>query len=276
MAWAASRSSDRLGLPRQRLVRLVADDHAAAVPPGEVAPGQVDQRGDPVPAAEQVEQVQAEPGEPGQRPGDPRAPGAVARPRSGGRSSPWSPCRGSGTAASARRASGGRPARRRACPPASRAARAAATGSPGRARCRRSRRSGRCPGRAGRARRGAGRPCPGAGPSRRSDCGAATPAVHTVRSLGSSCPSPSTTQSGRTSRISVFSLMSTPRSTSCRLVYSRSFGWNGISSSGAISTSRTCTRAGSTSGKVARSTSLAQLAQRCPRARPRWRRRRPR
>src|ERR1700733_3009556 len=30
--------SDRLGLPRQRLVRLVAHDHAAAVPPGEVPP----------------------------------------------------------------------------------------------------------------------------------------------------------------------------------------------------------------------------------------------
>src|SRR3984957_6270799 len=33
---------DRLGFPRQRRVRLVADDHTASVPPGEVAPGQVD------------------------------------------------------------------------------------------------------------------------------------------------------------------------------------------------------------------------------------------
>src|ERR1700722_10360674 len=63
---------DRLRLPRQRLVRLVADDHAAAVPPGEVAPGQVDQRRDPVPAAEQIQQVQAEPGQPRERPGEPR------------------------------------------------------------------------------------------------------------------------------------------------------------------------------------------------------------
>ena len=55
---------------------------------------------------------------------------------------------------------------------------------------------------------------------------------------------------------SVFTRMSTPRSTSCRLVYSRSFGWNGISSSGAISTSRMCIRSGSTSGNVARSTVL--------------------
>ncbi len=54
----------------------------------------------------------------------------------------------------------------------------------------------------------------------------------------------------------VFSLMSTPRFTSCRLVYSRSLGLNGISSPDAISTSRMCSRAGSTSGKVARSTSL--------------------
>ena len=82
------------------------------------------------------------------------------------------------------------------------------------------------------------------------ECGPATPAAHTVRSVGRSCPSLSTTQSGRTSRISVFSLMSTPRATSCRLVYSRSFGWNGMTSSGAISMSRTWTRAGSTSGNV--------------------------
>ena len=33
-------------------------------------------------------------------------------------------------------------------------------------------------------------------------------------------------------------------------MYSRSFGWNGMTSSGAISMSRTWTRAGSTSGKV--------------------------
>src|SRR5579859_5651044 len=39
------RPGDRLGLTGQRRVRLVADDHAAAVPPGKVAPGQVDQRG---------------------------------------------------------------------------------------------------------------------------------------------------------------------------------------------------------------------------------------
>ena len=54
----------------------------------------------------------------------------------------------------------------------------------------------------------------------------------------------------------VFTLMSMPRPASCRLVYARSLGWNGISSSGAVSTSRICIRAGSTSGKVARSTSL--------------------
>src|SRR5277367_1783942 len=50
-------ASDRLRLPRQRRVRLIADDLAAAVTPGEVAPGQVDQRRDPVPAPEQVQQV---------------------------------------------------------------------------------------------------------------------------------------------------------------------------------------------------------------------------
>src|SRR6266699_1263322 len=44
---------------------LVADDHAAALAPGQVAPGQVDQRGDPVPVAEQPDQVQYQPGEPG-------------------------------------------------------------------------------------------------------------------------------------------------------------------------------------------------------------------
>src|ERR1700749_4640069 len=49
---------------------LVPHDHPAAVAPGDVPPGQVDQRGDPVPAAEQVHQVQGEPGEPGERPSD--------------------------------------------------------------------------------------------------------------------------------------------------------------------------------------------------------------
>ena len=48
--------------------------------------------------------------------------------------------------------------------------------------------------------------------------------------------------------------MSTSRRASCTRAYSRSLGWNGPSSDGAASTSRTCTRAGSTSGKVAPST----------------------
>ena len=52
----------------------------------------------------------------------------------------------------------------------------------------------------------------------------------------------------------VSSRTSTPRASSWALAYSRSFGWNGPSSCGAISTSRTCTRDGSTSGKVAAST----------------------
>ena len=52
----------------------------------------------------------------------------------------------------------------------------------------------------------------------------------------------------------VFSLMSTPRLSSCTRAYSRSFGWNPPSSAGDISISRTWTRAGSTSGKVAAST----------------------
>ena len=83
---------------------------------------------------------------------------------------------------------------------------------------------------------------------------AATPAAHTVRPLGRSSPSASSTWSAVTSAIRVFSLMSTPRLTSCVRAYSRSFSWNGPSSEGDISTSRTCTRDGSTSGKVAPST----------------------
>src|SRR5215470_5558589 len=42
--------------------QVVADEAAAAVPPGQVAPGQVDQGGDPVAAADQGDQVQREPG----------------------------------------------------------------------------------------------------------------------------------------------------------------------------------------------------------------------
>src|SRR6516164_4601731 len=57
------RLAGRLRLAR----RPVADDAAAGAPPGEVAPGQVDQRGDPVAPAEQGDQVQREPGEPGER-----------------------------------------------------------------------------------------------------------------------------------------------------------------------------------------------------------------
>ncbi len=60
---AGSRASGR----RRAHRRVVADDHRAAVAPGDVPPGQVDQRGDPVPAAQQVHQVQREPGQPGQR-----------------------------------------------------------------------------------------------------------------------------------------------------------------------------------------------------------------
>src|SRR5215472_9711189 len=43
--------------------RVVAD----AAPPGEVAPGQVDQGGDPVAAAKEGDRVQGKPGEPGGR-----------------------------------------------------------------------------------------------------------------------------------------------------------------------------------------------------------------
>src|SRR6266516_5950579 len=53
--------------------RVIADDDAPAVAPAHVAPGQVDQRGQPVAAAEQRDQVQAEPGQPGQRPAYPDA-----------------------------------------------------------------------------------------------------------------------------------------------------------------------------------------------------------
>jgi len=67
----------RVGLPRPRRAAARWARRRRSPPPpwppGDVPPGQVDQRRDPVPVAEQVDQVQAEPGEPGQRPGDPRA-----------------------------------------------------------------------------------------------------------------------------------------------------------------------------------------------------------
>src|SRR5262249_43446222 len=53
------------GDPSRSLV--VADDHAAASAPGQVPPGEVDQRRDPVPAAEQGDQVQPQPAKPGER-----------------------------------------------------------------------------------------------------------------------------------------------------------------------------------------------------------------
>jgi len=83
---------------------------------------------------------------------------------------------------------------------------------------------------------------------------AATPAAHTVMSLGRSSPWASRTWSAVTSPMRVSSRTSTPRSSSWALAYSCSLGWNGPSSDGAISTSRTCTRAEATSGKVAAST----------------------
>src|SRR5690348_8845535 len=56
-----------------RVDRLVPDDDPPAVPPEQVAVGQVDQRGHPVAPAEQVDQVQSEPGEPGERAAYPQA-----------------------------------------------------------------------------------------------------------------------------------------------------------------------------------------------------------
>src|SRR5580692_8151062 len=52
---------------RRRGFGIVADDHGAAVAPGQVAVGQVDHGGHPVAPAEQVEQVQGQPGQPGER-----------------------------------------------------------------------------------------------------------------------------------------------------------------------------------------------------------------
>ena len=83
---------------------------------------------------------------------------------------------------------------------------------------------------------------------------AATPAAQTVMSLGRSSLWASRTWFAVTSSMRVSSRTSTPRSSSWALAYSCSFGWNGPSRCGAISTSRTCTRAGSTSGKVEAST----------------------
>src|SRR5215469_14850051 len=50
------------------LVRHVVAEYDAAAPaPGQIAPGQVHERDQTVPVAEQVDQVQPEPGEPGDR-----------------------------------------------------------------------------------------------------------------------------------------------------------------------------------------------------------------
>src|ERR1035438_9247174 len=64
-------SAGTLRAHRERAVhherrRVVADDDASAVAPGQIAPGQVEQRGDAVAVAEQGDQVQREPGEPGE------------------------------------------------------------------------------------------------------------------------------------------------------------------------------------------------------------------
>src|SRR5215469_15089722 len=56
---------------------LVADDHAAAPAPGQVPPGEVDQGGDPVPAAEQGDQVQRQPAKPGERSPGPNPDGEL-------------------------------------------------------------------------------------------------------------------------------------------------------------------------------------------------------
>src|SRR4029077_1878739 len=48
---------------------IITNDHAAAPAPGQVPPGQVDERRDPVPAAQQCHEMQSEPGQPGERSG---------------------------------------------------------------------------------------------------------------------------------------------------------------------------------------------------------------
>src|SRR5260370_10759924 len=65
---------------------IVADDHGAAVAPGQVAVGQVDHRGHAVAPAEQVEQVQGQPRQPGERAAQPWSPGELdyRRPASDG------------------------------------------------------------------------------------------------------------------------------------------------------------------------------------------------
>src|SRR6516162_6407536 len=71
IAGLADRGPGRTRLPA-RVPRLVSDDHRAAVTPGDVPEGQVDQRRHAVPPAEQVDQVQGEPGQPGERAAQPQ------------------------------------------------------------------------------------------------------------------------------------------------------------------------------------------------------------